>query len=441
MRTPIAQQLGFGDGFIDRSLYELDEELKKVDELLSQSKLLKPFEEVFDESLGRPGTPVGIYLRMMYLKFRWGLSYEEVEREVRERLPWRYFCHLSLMEAVPDSTTLIKLNQRFGEERVAKLNQELVGSLVKSRSIKTRRIRIDSTTLEAHISYPNDVGVLHQAVKTLTRTAASLGNKITSHVRATKRALFAWSQTARAKPKERKEKGGKILKTVAQLAKHTVEQSRKTLQALCGPRSEKKSVQAREKFTQQIELAERILSQTDQKLQGKKSITERVVSFHDACARAICKGKLNRPVEFGRTLQLAQDSSGVIVHYEIHGGSPTDKTRLLSLVRQTKKRLGIKPKELAADRGYYSADNLRKLKKTGIQRVGIPKVGRLTAKESRHQRTKWFRALQKFRCGMEAAISMLKRKFSLGRVLARGSPATAIWTGFAVFAYNLWQQR
>jgi IS5 family transposase len=173
MRTSIAQQFGFGDGFIDPSLYELDEELRNVDELLSQSKLLKPFEEVFDESLGRPGTPVGIYLRMMYLKFRWGLSYEEVEREVRERLPWRYFCHLSLMDAVPDATTLIKLNQRFGEERMAKLNQELVRSLVKTRSIKPRRIRIDSTTLEAHISYPNDVGVLHQAVKTLTRTASS----------------------------------------------------------------------------------------------------------------------------------------------------------------------------------------------------------------------------------------------------------------------------
>jgi len=53
------------------------------------------------------------------------------------------------------------------------LNRELVRSLVKTRSIKPRRIRIDSTTLEAHISYPNDVGVLHQAVKTLTRTAAS----------------------------------------------------------------------------------------------------------------------------------------------------------------------------------------------------------------------------------------------------------------------------
>src|ERR687887_2171775 len=142
MRRSISQQMSFGDGFIDASLYELDEELKKVDELLSNAQLLKPFEEAFDPSLGRPGTAVGIYLRMMYLKFRWGLSYEEVESEVRERLPWRYFCHLSLMDAVPDATTLIKLNQRFGQDRVAKLNQELVGSLVETRSIKARRIRI-----------------------------------------------------------------------------------------------------------------------------------------------------------------------------------------------------------------------------------------------------------------------------------------------------------
>ena len=98
MRKVISEQMSFGDGFIDASLYELDEELKKVDELLGDAKLLKPFEEVFDDSMGRPGTAVGIYLRMMYLKFRWGLSYEEVEAEVRERLPWRYFCHLSLMD-------------------------------------------------------------------------------------------------------------------------------------------------------------------------------------------------------------------------------------------------------------------------------------------------------------------------------------------------------
>lgn len=153
------------------------------------------------------------------------------------------------------------------------------------------------------------------------------------------------------------------------------------------------------------------------------------------------KGKLNKSVEFGRTLQLVQDSSGVIVHHEVHTGNPNDATQLCSLVQKTRKRLSVRPKELAADRGYYSAENVRQLEEMGIPRVGIPTVGRLSAQESRHQHTKWFRVLQRFRCGIEAAISMLKRKFSLGRVLARGTPGTAIWTGHAIFAYNLWQQR
>jgi IS5 family transposase len=431
--------MSFGDGFIDASLYELDDELKQVDEVLSDTKLLKPFEEAFDPSLGRPGTAVGVYLRMMYLKFRWGLSYEEVEREVIERLPWRYFCRLSLMDAVPDATTLIKLNQRFGEDRISALNKHLIKQLLKSGSIKPRRIRIDSTTLESHISYPNDVGVIHQAVKTITRTAASLGKKITNHIRATKRAVFNWSQTAKANPRERKQKGRKILTHVAKLVKQTVEQGRKAFQTL-GDSASDGFANLKQRFSEQIELGQTIVSQTEQKLQGKKSIAQRIVSFHDPEARPIRKGKLNKAVEFGRTLQLVQDSSGVILYYEVQKGNPSDRTELLSVLRKTKSSVGIKPKELAADRGYYSADNVEKLGKAGIEKVGIPKVGRLSKTEKIHQRKTWFRQLQRFRCGIEGSISMLKRKFGLGRVLAKGSAGTAIWTGLAIFAYNLWQR-
>ncbi|MDA0986856.1 MAG: transposase [Bacteroidetes bacterium] len=91
MRAKTTQQLSFGDGFIDPSLYELDEELKRVDQLLSQKEFLKPFEDIFSETMGRPGTPIPVYLRMQYLKSRFGLTYEEVEREVAERIPWRFF--------------------------------------------------------------------------------------------------------------------------------------------------------------------------------------------------------------------------------------------------------------------------------------------------------------------------------------------------------------
>jgi IS5 family transposase len=55
----------------------------------------------------------------------------------------------------------------------------------------------------------------------------------------------------------------------------------------------------KQKFFEQIELTEKILSQTEQKLEGNQSIPERIVSFHDSEARPIRKGKLNKAVEFG----------------------------------------------------------------------------------------------------------------------------------------------
>jgi IS5 family transposase len=189
MRGQTSQQMSFGDGFIDSSLYELDDELKQVDSLLSQKEFLAPFEEVFSETMGRPGTPIPVYLRMQFLKYRFGLSYEEVGREVTERIPWRFFCHLSFQDKVPDSTTLIKLNQRFGDERLAMLNKALVKHLVKTKSIRPRKIRIDSTTIETHITYPTDIGLLYQVVKTLTRHAKDAGAKISNHVRAIKEGL------------------------------------------------------------------------------------------------------------------------------------------------------------------------------------------------------------------------------------------------------------
>jgi hypothetical protein len=57
MRKAICQEMSFGNSSIDRSLYELDEELKKVDELLSSPARIRPFEEVYDESQGRPAHP------------------------------------------------------------------------------------------------------------------------------------------------------------------------------------------------------------------------------------------------------------------------------------------------------------------------------------------------------------------------------------------------
>ena len=222
MRGKTSQQLTFAEGFLDLSLYELNDELKKVDELLQNRSFLKPFEAKFHQTMGRPGTPVDTYLRMMYLKFRWGLSYEEVECEVRERLPWRYFCKLSLMDTVPDSTTLIKLNQKFGDELIEELNKKLVKHLIKTKKIAPRKIRIDSTTVESHIIYPNDVGLVHSVVRTLTRTSKKLGEQISNHVRATKKRVAQIGASLKSTSKNKKEQAQKTLREVAIFAEDTL---------------------------------------------------------------------------------------------------------------------------------------------------------------------------------------------------------------------------
>lgn len=435
MRGKTTEQLSFADGFLDPSFFELDKELKRVDELLSSREFLRPFEGVFDETMGRPGTPVDVYLRMMFLKFRWGLSYEEVETEVRERIPWRIFCHLSLMDSVPDSTTLIKLNQRFGDELIGLLNKRLVKHLVNTKTIKPRKIRIDSTTIESHITYPTDIGLIHQTVRALTRTAKKVGIRISDHTKATKKALARFGASLKSKGNRQKQQAHKTLRSVQRLAEDTAEQCRKALPQLSRLQNDEKVAQ----FSRQIELAEKILEQTQQKINGVTSIPERIVSFHDPDARVIRKGKLDKPNEFGRTLQLVQDESGVILDYEVHEGNPSDKTCIVPLVRQFKRQYKRAPEELAADRGYYSPNIIKELSKLGIRKIGIPKIGRLNAMERKRQRSKWFKAIQRFRCGIEAGISMLKRQFSLNRCLSPGTKGTRIWVGIAILAFNLWQ--
>jgi IS5 family transposase len=423
--------MSFGDGFIDSSLFELDEELKRVDTLLSQKEFIAPFEGVFSETMGRPGTPIPVYLRMQFLKYRYGLSYEEVEREVTERIPWRIFCHLTLQERVPDATTLIKLNQRFGDERLAKLNKALVKHLVKTKAIRPRKIRIDSTTIETHITYPTDIGLMHQVVKTLTRHAKGAGLNISSHVRATKKALARLGASLKSKSKGQKSQLKKILQRTMDLATDTVKQCQKAIR--------QSSKDTPKNFEQDIRIAEDILAQTEQKLNGASSLPERIVSLYDPQARPIRKGKLKKPNEFGRTLQIVQDASGVILDHELHLGNPSDKTQLLPLVKKFKKRFGRAPSDLATDKGYYSHENIERLRSLKVKRIAIPKIGRLTKQENKKQHSRWFKRLQRFRCGIEAGISMLKRCFSLGDLHVRGTKATAVCVNWAILSYNLWQ--
>ncbi|HHV61409.1 MAG TPA: transposase [Firmicutes bacterium] len=102
-------QLSLVDQWLPKSYFSLPEELEKVGELLSDERFIEPFKKHFSTTCGRPGTPVDVYLRMMYLKGRYNLGYERLCKEVADSITWRRFSHIRLEDDVDDFTTLAKL--------------------------------------------------------------------------------------------------------------------------------------------------------------------------------------------------------------------------------------------------------------------------------------------------------------------------------------------
>ena len=113
--------------------------------------LHRPWRALFDRRLGRPSVPVDTLLRLLCLKHRYQLGYESLGREVADSIGWRRLCRLGLDQPVPHPTTLVKLVRRAGPEVIEQLNQALVAKLAADKLLRARRLRVDTTVVEADI--------------------------------------------------------------------------------------------------------------------------------------------------------------------------------------------------------------------------------------------------------------------------------------------------
>jgi transposase, IS5 family len=145
----------------------LPAELQAVDLYLDDERFIAPWRALFDRRLGRPSVPIDTLLRLLYLKHRYQLGYESLCREVSDSIGWRRFCRIGLDRPVPHPTTLVKLVRRAGPEVVEELNAALVAKLAQGKLLRGRKLRVDTTVVEADIDYPTDADLLEHAVRKL----------------------------------------------------------------------------------------------------------------------------------------------------------------------------------------------------------------------------------------------------------------------------------
>jgi transposase, IS5 family len=155
------------DGLLPAQARRLPDELARIDTYLDDERFISPWRALFAARLGRPSLPVQTLLRLLYLKHRYQLGYQSLCREVADSISWRRFCHIGLDQPVPHPTTLVKLVGRAGPDTITALNHALLAKLAADKLLRARKLRIDTTVVEADVDHPTDADLLGHAVRTL----------------------------------------------------------------------------------------------------------------------------------------------------------------------------------------------------------------------------------------------------------------------------------
>ena len=427
------------DAVMPAEVRTLSPELAAVDKLLDDDRFLAPFVARFSCPIGRPTIPIETYLRLMYLKHRYGLGYETLVEEVSDSISWRRFCRIGLSERVPHSTTVLKLTRRFGPEIVEELNRETLKAAVQRKLLRSRRLRVDCTVMEADVRYPTDSGLCAHAISRLSRAvsalkAAGLALRTRFRNRSRKAAKIARVMSLGMGRPGSKATILKLTGELASLAQGTVRQAQRVLRNARrrARKAPKKVVAAISRLALDVERSERVVEQTRRRVAGETAIPDRVISLCDVDARPIRRGKLRNPTEFGYKVAVGDTPEGFVVAHEVHRGNPHDTHTLGSLLAQAA-ATGMRVATVLADRGFGNEIADQIISAAGIAGKVIPRVGRPDPIEA----TRAWRRRYRWRAGAEGRISHLKRRFGWNRTRLKGHTGARIWSGYGVLASNI----
>ncbi len=426
------------EAVLPAELRELPAELGKVDAVLDNERFLAPFRTRLTATIGRPTIPIETYLRLMYLKHRYGLGYETLCKEVSDSFTWRRFCRIALDGRVPDPSTLMKLTKRLGPGLLEELNAELLSLAVERKVLRSRRLRVDTTIVEADIRSPTDSGLCAHAVSRLTRLAKRIkaaGLARDARLRDRRRSVgkrVRAISAARVRSRQALGTLDRLTAEIAQRAKQTVREARALARdARRDARRERVSAALVERLERELEAAEQVLAQTDLRLAGQRTIPDRRVSLVDPDARPIRMGSPRRPTEFGYKARVADTAEGFVIADVPERGGPVDGALLDGAITKAK-RSGMQVRSVYADRGFGTSTGDAALTK---HRIGDPVIPRQQRAGPREHSRSW-RRRYRFRNGLEGRISQLKRK-GLRRTRLRSLEGAQTWVGGITLSHNL----
>jgi len=444
------EQLEFPDFYLPFSGH-LDPENRWVQ--LAQLVPWQLAEEVYHSGLcedwGAPIVPSRTALGALLVKERLGLTDRETVTTIQENPYLQFFIGLEefTQEKPFDASLMVDFRKRFGEvgmQRIAEAialaslppEDELAkGSDQDTPSDSNRgQLIADATCAPADIRYPTDTSSLNEAREKTDELIDELHRPLvgkqprprTYRLKARKQFVAFVKQKKPGRRKIRKANRQQLgyLKRNLKFIDRLLETSGALPLTQFSRRQYKNLLVCREFYRQQQQMY-------DQRMQR---IDDRIVSIHQPHVRPIKRGKAGRDTEFGAKLSLSV-VDGFSFLDRLSWDNFNEGGDLIGQIETYHQRFGFYPESVHVDKIYRTRVNRAFCKQHGIRMSGPP-LGRKPKEVSKAEK-KQAQADEAIRSQVEGKFGQGKRRFGLGRVMAKLAITSAAQISLTFLAMNL----
>ena len=424
----------------EKELWALSPELAVMDTILNQHseicEMVKNDISMGQESssFGRQDMPtVEQIVRAAIYKEMKNLTYRELEFEQHDSRICSTFIKLDDRKPISFEAYQKYISRISGES----LNKVMIAinKIAMGEGLEDgRSIRTDSTVVETNIHYPTNNSLMWDCIKTIDRLLKKLKEtgieiKVWNYKKQAKKNHYKINNTkSKDKQKEEFKKQLKLLRSSINQAERAI------ITALPLTITERIGAIIKD-MRELLPKAEKVydISWRHEILGEAVPNKEKIFSIYEDHTDIIVKGK--REVEFGHKVNLATGRGNLILDCVIVAGNPADSTLYGEVIYRIGANYGIVPRDMVTDGGYASKDNARTAQGKGIVNIVFNKITgslknivRSTNIETR---------LKKWRSGIEAVISNLKRGFELFRCEWRTRERFDAKVYWNVIVYNI----
>lgn len=387
---------------------------------------------------GANGMSAEQVFRAAIVKTLFGFTYADLAFHIADSKTIRRFCQIGFADKGFQKSVLNKNIKAISDKTWQLINKELLGYAQENDIEKGRQVRIDCTVVESNIHAPSDSTLLWDAVRVLTRLLYLARNELgpgqprfQDHTRRAKKRMLAIQYAKNEKARK------PLYKDLLKISRKSLGYAYSAIDRLNQLQSVNPStVSLTMDLTAFAKLTVKVIDQTRRRIIGDQKVLakDKIVSLFEPHTDVIVKDR--RDTFYGHKICLAGGKSNLILDCLIVEGNPPDTSLTEIMLDRQNALYGRYPLKAALDGGFASKDNLDKAKSKGVKDVCFAKKRGL--KETDMCRSHYvYKHLRRFRAGIEASISWLKRSFGLNRCTWKGWPAFKSYVWTTVVSANL----